>query len=307
MTDEQVNEYVESIVDLDDSNFWRVDCPGQHDPGERYNVLRNAAKADPGIKHLFALDLYNSIDMLPRLLGSIVRVIIHIGVEHCAFSIVEGRSEDGTYKVLHELQSFLNARGVRYWLDQSDINPLAQGVDRIAGLSMLRNLAVKPMIENRDDFSAAPLLCFVNDIAVCPDDLLEMLYQHQLQGASQTCSMDWVNGVHTFYDSWVSRSMSGNTFFAIAQDMSWTFSQNNMFWDDRIAREQYERREPLRVYSCWGGMTVLDVRPFIRGVGCFQTERRGRVLWGRAADSSERLRETRASKGDYLALCECCV
>lgn len=260
----RLQDYVDSIFDLGNSVFWRMECPEQHSQGPRYQVLREIAKKDPGIKYFFALDLFEVVDILPRLLGSIIQVIKYLGAENCAISIIEGRSHDGTYNVLYGIQEELTKHGVAYWLDQSSINPHAEGVDRIEELSKLRNMALSPLLDpaSRGMFSQKPLISFVNDVAICPDDLLEMIYQHLGQNATQTCAYDFVDDGNLFYDVWVSRSMSGNTFFEIPQDMSWAFSRN-MFWDEPIAYTRYRQQLPLQVFSCWGGMVVLDARPFM--------------------------------------------
>ncbi|KAJ9606151.1 hypothetical protein H2200_009112 [Cladophialophora chaetospira] len=259
-----LQEYVKSINDLGYPKFWRLECPGESQPGKRYEVLRRIGKEEPGIKYFFALDLFQIVNVLPRLMGSILQAIKYLGPENCAISIIEGRSTDGTYLVLHKLRHTLQELGVRYWLEQSDIDPHGEGVDRIAELSKLRNMALEPLLYNTEEFTTDPLILFVNDIAVCTDDLLELLYQHLLQNATQTCAYDWVDGGHLHYDAWVSRSMSGNTFFEIPQDMSWAFSRN-MFWDEPISKAKYKKQEPLQVFSCWGGMSVLDAKPFMSG------------------------------------------
>lgn len=57
-----------------------------------------------------------------------------------------------------------------------------------------------------------------------------------------------------FYDTWVARDMAGNTLqhlephFTRPQDIQ------------KMARE-----EPVPVYCCWNGMTVLKAAPFVRG------------------------------------------
>lgn len=278
---QKLNDYIDAIFNLDNSIFWRLECPEQHNQGPRYQVLRELSKQDPGIKYFFALDLYNIIDILPRLLGSIIQVIKFLGAENCALSIIEGRSHDGTYSVLYGIQEELSKHGVQYWLDQSDINPHADGVDRIEELSKLRNMALEPLTnpKTRPMFSDKPVIMFVNDVAICPDDLLEMMYQHLLQNATQTCAMDWVDGGDLFYDAWVSRSMSGNTFFEIPQDMSWAFSRN-MFWDEPDAYTLYREKKPFQVFSCWGGMVVLDSAPFIDGQISFRRNVEGECYGG---------------------------
>ena len=36
-----------------------------------------------------------------------------------------------------------------------------------------------------------------------------------------------------------------------------------LFFDDPYSRELYEKRDPLQVYSCWNGATVINAEPFV--------------------------------------------
>jgi len=91
---------------------------------------------------------------------------------------------------------------------------------------------------------------------------LELIYQHQYQGATMTCAMDWIYNGDTFYDWWVSRSIVGNIFFELTQGGSYDH-QDNLFWDDPVSKGKFDRLQPLQVYSCWNGAVVLDAKPFI--------------------------------------------
>lgn len=259
---DQISDYIESITDVRNTHFRIMGCPGQDDPGDRYELLRAAAKKDRGIKYFFALNLTQVVGLLPRLMSTILQVFKYLGPENCALSIVEGRSTDGTYLVLHELRHALRELGVYYRLDQSDIEPHGEGKDRIEELGKLRNMALDPLRDEPEIFSESPITVFINDVALCPDDILELFYQHTLQNATMTCGFDWTEEGDLFYDVWVSRTMTGNTFFEIPQDGSWTFSRN-LFWDDPAGKDKYSRFQPFQVFSCWGGMVTLDSRPFM--------------------------------------------
>lgn len=257
-----VPKYVESILNLKVATLDRLACPGEMEARPRYRVLRRELGTKAKIRYLFALDLYQSIGVLPRLLGTIVQAAKFLGPENCGLSIVEGRSTDGTFEVLEALRTHLNKLGLRYWLQQSDLNPKDGAIDRIEALARLRNMAFEPMLNETELFSEKPLIVFINDIVPCPDDVYEMIYQHELQNAVQTCAMDWIEKGENFYDVWVSRSMTGEMFWEIPQDGSWVFVKN-LFFDDPFTKDKYTRGEPFQVFSCWGGMTVIDGSPFI--------------------------------------------
>ena len=129
-----------------------------------------------------------------------------LGPQNCVLSIVEGRSDDGTFEVLNQLSASMTLLGIRYHFKSSDINPLAKGGDRIEGLAKLRNLAVRDLIAHPEHYDEDTTVIFSNDISLCMEDILEIIHQRKFQGADQTCAMDWtyVGDNPTFYDVWVS-------------------------------------------------------------------------------------------------------
>ena len=61
--------------------------------------------------------------VVPRLLSSVVNAMHFVGPEHCALSIVEGQSTDGTWEVLAALETHIsNVQSVAFTRD----NPLLQ-------------------------------------------------------------------------------------------------------------------------------------------------------------------------------------
>lgn len=272
ITTKEVEEYITSIWDLGDSRFWRTECDGQGSLPRRYEFLRDLAKDHhtSQVKYFFALDLYEVKGLLPRLMGTLVHVVKMLGPKQCAISIVEGRSKDGSYAILLALKEKMETLGTPFYLVQSSIDPHADGVDRIGALSELRNMALSPLIEHSKNSTGPPLynhdtiITFINDVAICTEDIYELLFQHIFQSAHQTCGMDWVHGGNVFYDSWVSRSMSGDLFFEVPQDVSFSFA-NNMFWDHPLSKAKFAAHQPFQVYSCWGGMVTLSSAPFIDG------------------------------------------
>ena len=157
-------------------------------------------------RYFFALDLHQCVHLLPQLIGSIVETMYFLGPQNCVLSIVEGRSDDGTFEVLNQLSASMALLGIRYHFKSSDINPLAKGGDRIEGLAKLRNLAVRDLIAHPEHYDEDTTVIFSNDISLCMEDILEIIHQRKFQGADQTCAMDWtyVGDNPTFYDVWVS-------------------------------------------------------------------------------------------------------
>ncbi|TVY25213.1 Alpha-1,3-mannosyltransferase [Lachnellula hyalina] len=101
-----------------------------------------------------------------------------------------------------------------------------------------------------------------------------------------TCAMDWtyVGPDPTFYDVWIARTITGNTFSKIGSDGNWN-SAWNLFWDDSTARERYQNHKPFQVFSCWNSATAFTAKPLLKqkiafrsanNEECFQGEPR---LW----------------------------
>lgn len=265
-----------------DSSFARLECPQPN--VDRYSYLGlgpDISQSSQHPKFFFALDLHQCVQLLPRLLGSIVETIIFLGPENCVLSIVEGRSDDGTFEVLEELRSSLQALGVIYFMQSSDINPTDQGIDRIEALADLRNLALQDLLDNPAHYHPETTVIFLNDIALCMEDILELLHQQKWQGADQTCAMDWtyVGENPTFYDVWIARGMTGDTFFKIPEDGSWEFAWN-LFWNDDTARSGLAAMKPFQVFACWNGVTTFTAKPLLDGSIKFRAHEEGECFQG---------------------------
>jgi alpha-1,3-mannosyltransferase len=279
----QASAYIHAILNPSDPTFARLECP-QPDL-DRYAYLQDPPdqyKASQQPRFFFALDLHQCVHLLPRLLGSIVETIKFLGPENCVLSVVEGRSDDGTFEILDELRSSLQAFGVKYTFQTSNINPMAAGEDRIKSLADLRNLALQDLLAHPAHYDPDLTVIFLNDIALCMEDVLELLHQRKRQGADQTCAMDWtyVGNNPTFYDVWIARGMTGDLFFNIPDDGSWDFAWN-LFWNDGKTRAQLAAVKPFQVFACWNGVTAFTAKPLLdghirfraRGPGeCFQGE-----------------------------------
>ncbi|KAH3906113.1 hypothetical protein HBH56_208660 [Parastagonospora nodorum] len=278
----QVPSYVDAILNPSDSTFDRLECPQPN--LDRYTYLKHQTNQTEILQHprfFFALDLHQCIQILPRLLSSVVEAIKFLGPENCVLSIVEGRSDDGTFEVLDELRSNLHALGVTYFFQTSDINPVAPGRDRIEALADLRNLALQDLLDHPAHYEPDTTVIFLNDIALCMEDILELLHQRHQQGADQTCAMDWtyVGDNPTFYDVWIARGMTGDLFFNIPEDGSWDYAWN-LFWNDGKARARLAAMKPFQVFACWNGVTAFTAKPLLDGRIKFRAHGPGECFQG---------------------------
>ncbi|KAF2730042.1 hypothetical protein EJ04DRAFT_474474, partial [Polyplosphaeria fusca] len=279
---EQAAPYVDAIMNPADTTFSRLECP---EPNlDRYAHLRDPPDAPINVRrprYFFALDLHQSISILPRLLGTIISTMRYLGPENCVLSIVEGRSTDGTYEVLHSLAPALHRLGTRYIFQTSPLDPLDPSTDRITALAALRQRAVQDLTSNPSSYHPNTTVIFANDVALCVDDVLELLHQRIRQRAHMTCAMDWtyVGPDPTFYDVWIARGMTGDTFFRIPDDGSWDRAWD-LFWNDEGAREAWGAGRPFQVFSCWNGVAVFTAEPLMRGKVGFRGSGEGECWQG---------------------------
>jgi alpha-1,3-mannosyltransferase len=217
------------------------------------------------IEYFFALNLRECVKLLPRLMGSIVEVIRFLGPHRCALSIVEGNSPDGTGDVLAALTPFLEDLGLAYFYNNSKVNP-AKG-SRIQKLAELRNLALTPLYKEQVPVTEETTVLFINDVAACPEDLLELALQRRNIGADMTCAMDWtyVGNDPTFYDIWVARTLTGDSFFRVGDDGNWN-SAWNLFWNNPNTNQRYNEHLPFQVFACWNGATTFTAAPLLHGL-----------------------------------------
>ena len=256
--------YLQAIMDPTDTSFPRLSCPPLNQTRYDYlEALSPSTLSRP--RYFFALDLYKCAPLLPRLLGTIIDTIRFLGPSNCALSIVEGRSPDGTYEILHSLIPALAALNITYHFTTNDIDPKAgANVDRVKALAILRNQALRPLISGPENFDPDTTVVFINDVALCTEDILELIHQRLVQKADVACAMDWIYGGATFYDVWVSRAMNGDQFFEIPQSGSWEFS-DNLFWNHPPSRERWEAKKPFQVFACWNGAAAFTAKPMMDG------------------------------------------
>lgn len=231
-----------------------LSCPKFNE--SRYQQLKKNTEGTGHKLYYFALDLRQNLPLLQQLIGSILEVVRFLGPANCALSIVEGNSNDGTKDVLSALSHEMTTLGLDYTFQTSTIDPSQE--DRIGRLASLRNLALEPLLKRPNVFSNETTVIFINDVAICPDDLLELVLQRKNLGADMTCAMDWTYAGQdpTFYDVWVARGMTGDSFFLIPPDGNWD-SAWNLFWNDQDSKSRLDKHLPFQVFSCWNGATAF--------------------------------------------------
>ncbi|KAF2642195.1 hypothetical protein P280DRAFT_372219, partial [Massarina eburnea CBS 473.64] len=256
--------YIKAILDAFDTEFERLSCPSSLSLYDRYTYLRTASTTTKP-RYYFALDLYKIADLLPRLMNSILESIKYLGPENCVLSIVEGRSDDGTYEILYTLARDLEALGVKYILQTSSLDPKGGDRDRIDALAELRNLALSDLMQNPGNYAPDTTVIFSNDVALCVEDILELVHQKALQKADMVCGMDWnIWEPLAFYDSWVGRGINGDLFIKIYRSGNQMVdNEAGIFWNEPVSRARHDAWKPVQVFACWNGITVFTAKPIM--------------------------------------------
>jgi alpha-1,3-mannosyltransferase len=280
-----IDQYVRSILDFeDDETFDRLSCPSS--VGSRYNQLREKANTSGQVRYFFALNMGESARVISRMMSTVVEAIRFLGPEHCAVSIVVEKSNDGTNEILAELKPRVEAIGARYSLNE--VKPIARNLtdlDKEKHVAHLRNKVLEPLKVQgggarglMDDlagvYSPEALIIFVDQIALCPEDILELVFQHVRQGASMACPFAWTGNGTQYEDLLVSRSLAGDTFFEIPHDGSLAYSQD-LLWNDKVSQVRFNTSLPFQVFSCWGGMVTLNAASFAENTFRFQSSKPG--------------------------------
>ncbi|BGP24786.1 capsule protein, glycosyltransferase family 69 protein [Rhodotorula toruloides] len=210
-----------------------------------------------GHKYFFAINLYNSFDIIPDLFSNMFKVSAILGFQNVFVSVYENGSKDQTKALLRLFDALARSIGLRVVI-RTSLRTRGAFNHRIEYLAEVRNAALAPLWELRDaEGEVFDSIIFMNDVLPCVDDLLELVWQSRRQNAGITCGSDYIFhdevGQPVFYDNWVARDMNGTAlenapFEAVFRDME--------------SSHRFQRHLPVQVQSCWNGIAVLDPAPF---------------------------------------------
>jgi len=236
-------------------NSWISGLLGTNDDDHAQNVRRDLAGGDH--KYYFAINFYNSFDVIPDLFATLFRVAAILGYHNVFVSIYENGSTDQTKALLRIFDALTRSVGMRVMIRTSTRTRGAFN-HRIEYLAEVRNSAFVPFHELRDsEGEYFDSVVFMNDILPCVDDLLELIWQSRRNNAGITCAADYMYheeiAAPVFYDNWVSRDING------------TALENAPF--ERIfhhaeSSARFQHHLPVQVQSCWNGIAILDPAPF---------------------------------------------
>jgi alpha-1,3-mannosyltransferase len=145
-----------------------------------------------GHKYFFAINLYNSFDVIPDLFAALFRVAAVVGYHNVFVSIYENGSSDQTKALLRIFDALTRAVGLRVVIRTSRRTRGAFN-HRIEYLAEVRNAAFGPLFELREERGETfDSIIFMNDILPCVDDILELIWQSRLNNAGITCAADYM-------------------------------------------------------------------------------------------------------------------
>lgn len=238
-----------SVVSKSDTRF-----SSRHDSMRR--DLMSRGNAD-GHKYFFAINLFNSFDVIPDLFSTLFKVAAVLGYHNVFVSIYENGSKDQTKALLILFSALCRTVGLEVEIRQS---PRSRGTfnHRIEYLAEVRNAAMEPLREqwnkNGRTFDS---IVFMNDILPCIDDILELIWQSRRQNAGITCAADYMYhdeiGAPVFYDNWVARDLNGTALNNAPFEQVFVHAESN---------RRFQHHLPIQVQSCWNGVAVLDPTPF---------------------------------------------
>ncbi|KAG8991459.1 capsular associated protein [Tulasnella sp. JGI-2019a] len=226
------------------------------DEEETIRLRRRSDLQASNHKYFFAINLYNSFDVIPDIFATLFRVASILGYHNVFVSIYENGSSDQTKALLRIFDALTKTVGMRIVI-RTSMRTRGAFNHRIEYLAEVRNAAMVPLHELRDNEGEVfDSVVFMNDILPCIDDLLELIWQSRRQNAGLTCAADYMFhdeiGAPVFYDNWVARDING------------TALENAPFegvFHHPDSSRRFQNHIPIQVQSCWNGIAVLDPAP----------------------------------------------
>lgn len=172
------------------------------DDNETIRLRRRTDLQAANHKYFFAINLYNSFDVIPDIFATLFRVASILGYHNVYVSIYENGSSDQTKALLRIFDALTRAVGMRIII-RTSMRTRGAFNHRIEYLAEVRNAAIVPLHELRDNEGELfDSVVFMNDILPCVDDLLELIWQSRRQNAGLTCAADYM-----FHDEIASLSL----------------------------------------------------------------------------------------------------
>ncbi|OLY83221.1 Alpha-1,3-mannosyltransferase CMT1 [Smittium mucronatum] len=207
-------------------------------------------------KYFFAINLYNNEEAIPYMIQELMLLFKFFGVENIFLSLYENGSKDKTKSMLKDFSNYLKTFDIKHDIVLDD-RSRPKEFHRIEYLAKIRNYALDPLEKEKKKGRVYDKIIFMNDIFFCRNDILELVYQSDLQVSDFTCPLDFFSESDwdpplRFRDNWVARDIEGDRFSQILEELS----------DHPESQLRNEQRLPFQVQCSWNGVAVLNPKPF---------------------------------------------
>ncbi|OAV88421.1 hypothetical protein PTTG_29037 [Puccinia triticina 1-1 BBBD Race 1] len=206
--------------------------------------LDGAGRTKGALKVMIALNLHSSQQVLPVITNPILTSLRYLGAENVGLG------------VQHHMRC---AKEETIWM----------GVDRIKLLSEYRNQALLAF-DNADwALDGLSNLVFIDDVFLCAQDILELLWQHHFQGADSACGTDWweAKTLREQYGSQTPRHRRrplafGGLLQLILTEYKDGYAAICGAKELKVFQARFHNVLPVPVYLCWNDIVALAPAPF---------------------------------------------
>ena len=191
------------------------------------------------------------------------KLINYLGPQNVMVSIIEnGDSKDQTRDYLEEYQKYLNDIKVLNDISiEKEMCKLNDSIHilyrRIEFLARLRNRAFDLIYRTKKFDYQNTKIIYINDIIYSYEDIVKLLGTNN-EDYDAVCAMDF--NIY-FYDTWASADLSGNS-----------LRHYYPYFVNAEAQDQVIHLKPIRIFSCWGGVSIFPAAPLENKKLQFRTE-----------------------------------
>ena len=201
----------------------------------------------------------NVESIIQNYINEMIKLINYLGKENIIISIVENNdSLDNTTYYLEQFKNYLDERKIinRFYFTHDIMDEREEqlifldhddGYLRIKFYSKLRNKCLELLYDIPNLNYSNTKIIFFNDIIFEYENIINLLSTNN-EDYDAVCGLDFYD---IFYDSWVSIDLSG---YSLRHDFP--------FFVNKEGQDLLINHKPIRVFSCWNGVTVLTAEPF---------------------------------------------
>jgi len=213
----------------------------------KQNLLALTKKNDKNTVYYICSVVYNIEPMIKDWLEEMKKLIDYLGPENVIVSIYEnGDSSDKTKKYLNFFENYLLNNKVQNSIIRNRVEP-KEGLDHRKYLAKLRNKSLDFLYTIKNlDFSNTKII-FFNDIIYRYEDIVKLVYTND-GNYDAVCGMDFNEN---FFVGKNSKELDGKK-----------FGRYFPYMHNKESQDAYINGEPIRVLSCWNGVTVVNAKPF---------------------------------------------